>query len=430
MPIDATGDWYRFHDLLGNALHREFGRHPAQQQRAAHRRATEWWLEEGDVAQAIHHAMEADDHKRAADLICANWLEYMLGGWLETLGEWINRIPIDAMLAYPPVLVASTWISAFSGDVKATHRFAAAARVASFDGPMPDGSASYTSAVAILRAGIGHDGMEDAQRHAELAYRIELPGSPWRQLAAALAGVNRFGLGRYEDARVALTEAAQTPAGEAGTATYARGQLALLEMAYGNWEKGSHQADIACAQIEASELGSLLSSGAAQVAAAVAAAHFGNHSLAIQRLRSLAPIQRVLSDAIPFDAFQINLIAAETYLMLGDYRSASVHAHTASLGLEAFGDAGLFEARLRNLQTALASSDEPVDASYAGPEPLTDRELQILALLQSDLSLRDIGSELFVSRNTAKSHVASVYRKLGVTSRTTAIARARQLELI
>jgi LuxR family maltose regulon positive regulatory protein len=51
-------------------------------------------------------------------------------------------------------------------------------------------------------------------------------------------------------------------------------------------------------------------------------------------------------------------------------------------------------------------------------------------MLQSDLTLRDIGSELFVSRNTAKSHVASVYRKLGVTSRTAAVARARQLELI
>lgn len=49
---------------------------------------------------------------------------------------------------------------------------------------------------------------------------------------------------------------------------------------------------------------------------------------------------------------------------------------------------------------------------------------------RSVLSLRDIGSRLYVSRNTTKSHVASVYRKLGVTSRTAAIARGRQLDLI
>jgi LuxR family maltose regulon positive regulatory protein len=82
------------------------------------------------------------------------------------------------------------------------------------------------------------------------------------------------------------------------------------------------------------------------------------------------------------------------------------------------------------VQKALTSEGETVDAPGTEPEPLTDRELQVLTLLQSDLSLRDIGSELFVSRNTAKSHVASVYRKLGVTSRTAAIARASQLDLI
>jgi LuxR family maltose regulon positive regulatory protein len=430
MPLDGSADWYRFHDLLGDALRREFSGLPVSQQRVAHRRAMEWWHERGDTPQAIHHAIEAGDHERAAELFCANWLEYMLTGWLETLRDWISRFPADALLAYPPILVASAWITAFSGDVKSTHRFAAAAREASFDGSMADGATSYTSAVAILEAGLGHNGMEDANEHAELAYRLEPPGHPWRQLAAALAGVTRFGIGRNEDARVALNEAARMPTGPDGVATYARGQLALLEMSEGNWKEGSRQADLAVAQIEESDLGNLLSSGAAKVAAAAAAAHFGNHGLASQRLHSLAPIQRALSDAIPFDAFQINLITAETYVLLGDHRAATVHARTASSRLEAFGDAGIFEERLTDLHKALTSEGKTVDAPRTEPEPLTDRELQILALLQSDLSLRDIGSELFVSRNTAKTHVARVYRKLGVTSRTAAIARARQLDLI
>jgi LuxR family maltose regulon positive regulatory protein len=198
----------------------------------------------------------------------------------------------------------------------------------------------------------------------------------------------------------------------------------------GNWEEGSLQAEIACGQIEESNLGNLLSSGAALVAAAVAAAHFRNRGLALQRLRSLAPIQNVLSDAIPFDAFQINLIAAETYALLGDYRSAKAHARSASSRLEAFGDAGIFEERFAEVQRVLTSRGETLDAPGTEPESLTDRELQTLTLLQSDLSLREIGSELFVSRNTAKSHVASIYRKLDVTSRTAAIARGRQLDLI
>ena len=156
----------------------------------------------------------------------------------------------------------------------------------------------------------------------------------------------------------------------------------------------------------------------------------GRVHLASQRLRSLAPIQKVLSDAIPFDAFQIHLIAAETYLLLGNHRAAGVHAQTASSRLEVFGNAGIFQERLTNVQKALLSEGAAGNAPEAEPGVLTDRELQILAMLQSDLSLRGIAGELFISRNTAKSHVTSVYRKLGVTSRTAAVARGHQLDLL
>ena len=430
IPLDTNGDWYRFHDLLVDALQREFAEHPPEQQRAAHRLAMEWWLENDNVAQAIHHALEAGEHQRAAELLCANWLEYMLNGLLETVREWIDRFPTDTLLVYPPILIASAWIMAFSGRAKETREFAARARALSFDGPMVDGTTSYTSALAILQAGLGLDGMEDGSRHAEHAYHIEPLGSPWRPLAAALAGVYRFGLGHYEGARIALAEAAQTLAGEDGVATYARGQLALLELHEGNWAEGSRQAELACEQIEESNLGDLLSSGAAKIASAAAKAHFGDRASALDRIRSLASIQQVLSDAIPFDAFQINLVAAETYLLLGDFRSATIHARAALSRLEAFGDAGIFEERLTEVQRVLASEDDAVDGSEAEPETLTDRELQVLILLPSDLSVREIGRELYVSRNTAKSHVASLYRKLGVTSRTAAIARACQLDLI
>ena len=426
MPSGADGDWYRLHDLLSETLQREFARLPKAERRLAHRHAYEWWLQHGDATRAIDHALAAGDYEPAAELFCAKWIEYMLTGWLGTLREWIDRFPPSALVSYPPMLVAAAWFAAFSGDVQNTHRFLGAAREASYEGPMPDGSASYSSALAILEAGLGLDGMEQANANAELAYELEPVGDPWRQMAAALAGLTRFGLGRYTEARHALTEAANIPNGPDGVATYARGQLALLEMTVGDWEEGVRQAEDATRQVDESDLGNLLSSGAARVAAAAAAAHAGNRGLAEQRLRALAPIQKVLSDAIPFDAFQINLLAAETYLVLENHRAARVHAATAAARLETFGDAGIFEERLSLVQSAL---DDHPDIN-GRPEQLTDRELEILELLQTDLSLRDIGGQLYVSRNTAKSHVASVYRKLGVTSRSAAVARARQLDLI
>jgi LuxR family maltose regulon positive regulatory protein len=76
------------------------------------------------------------------------------------------------------------------------------------------------------------------------------------------------------------------------------------------------------------------------------------------------------------------------------------------------------------------------DASGAGspaerlPEPPSGRELEILQLVAAGKSNRQIASELFVSVGTVKTHLNNVYRKLGTHSRTQAVARARELNLI
>ena len=61
---------------------------------------------------------------------------------------------------------------------------------------------------------------------------------------------------------------------------------------------------------------------------------------------------------------------------------------------------------------------------------LTPREQTIIDLLPTHLNYGQIGNELFLSVNTVKSNVKSIYRKLGVTSRYEAVATARELGLI
>ena len=66
-----------------------------------------------------------------------------------------------------------------------------------------------------------------------------------------------------------------------------------------------------------------------------------------------------------------------------------------------------------------------------GPgEPLTDRELDVLRLLQGPLSLGDIARELFLSANTVKTHAHAIYRKLDAHSRDEAVRTARRNQLI
>lgn len=58
-------------------------------------------------------------------------------------------------------------------------------------------------------------------------------------------------------------------------------------------------------------------------------------------------------------------------------------------------------------------------------EPLTRREKLVLAHLSEDVTLEEIAAELYVSRNTVKSQVRSVYRKIGVSTRADAVAWAK-----
>jgi LuxR family maltose regulon positive regulatory protein len=63
-------------------------------------------------------------------------------------------------------------------------------------------------------------------------------------------------------------------------------------------------------------------------------------------------------------------------------------------------------------------------------EQLTDRELSILRALRGPLTARQIGSELYLSINTVKGYMKSLYRKLGVVTRDDAVRRGQELGLI
>jgi LuxR family maltose regulon positive regulatory protein len=76
---------------------------------------------------------------------------------------------------------------------------------------------------------------------------------------------------------------------------------------------------------------------------------------------------------------------------------------------------------------------EPPTADQAAPvivEQLSGREREVLGLLSGMLSTAEVANELYISVNTVKTHLKSIYRKLAATHRGEAVRRARQLELL
>jgi LuxR family maltose regulon positive regulatory protein len=97
--------------------------------------------------------------------------------------------------------------------------------------------------------------------------------------------------------------------------------------------------------------------------------------------------------------------------------------HTAKL-LEAF------EPETKNEGRRTQEALPPAGVRPGLIEPLSERELEVLRLIAAGLSNREIAQELVVAISTVKTHINNIYRKLDVSKRTQAVARARELELL
>ena len=84
---------------------------------------------------------------------------------------------------------------------------------------------------------------------------------------------------------------------------------------------------------------------------------------------------------------------------------------------------------VRRLLAAVNQTEDGTPASQGLIEPLSERELDVLRLLGTDLGGPDIARELVVSLNTVRTHTKNIYAKLGVNNRRAAVRRARELNL-
>ncbi|NUU18595.1 LuxR family transcriptional regulator [Cellulomonas humilata] len=429
VPLDRRREWFRYHALFREFLLSELQRCEPDRVRKLQLRAADWYEAHASPGLAVEHLLSTDERDRAAILVATLANPTYQSGQIATVQRWIDELGTPAVEDYPPLALMAGYVAAFTGQTQQAQRWAAVVDAASFPHVPPDGSASFDSGRAMLRAMMCAHGPQQMEADAELALRLEPEWSVWRDNAQAMAGEAALLAGDVDRARSLFASAIESPTGNvnADTLVFAAAELALLEMDHGRWTEAEALLAPGLGVLETHRMQDYATCVLALAAAARLALHLGDVEEARRQLTRAMRARPVCTYVLPFIAVRTRLELARVCWGLGDQPAAQHLLHEIDDVLLRRPELGTLVDEVGALRGALAST---APSRAPGVSPLTPAELRLLPYLQTHLTIREIGDRLFVSRNTASSEIGSIYRKLGVSSRSEAVRRATAIGLL
>jgi LuxR family transcriptional regulator, maltose regulon positive regulatory protein len=428
VPLGGTREWYRLHHLFGEVLQSELrSEHPGLVP-LLHRRASRWFAEEGMTFEAIEHAVEACDAALVAELLTPVSLLYLGDGQADTVRSWLKRLGEESVAGDARLCLVAGARQIVLGDDPAMTRWLDRAEDLSYAGPLAGGPASIEAGVATIRGIVTSGRLSEHLGAARRAVELERDDPTiWQPLAAGGLASALYWTGDPEEARPCLEIAARSPLPLLAAAAY--GYLGMIAADDGDAPAADHYA------AEGERLGEehkllvsppygrvLLARGRTHLLRGALAAGISSLEAAISVLRP-GPYPLELADAL--------LWLAQARQLAGSPDTARAARGEAQLLLEGFPELGILAERWE--ATARRLAGEQSDAVSVLPvalDELSARERDVLQLLATALSEAEIGQELFISYHTVHSHVRTIYRKLGTSSRAQTVERARTTGLL
>jgi LuxR family transcriptional regulator, maltose regulon positive regulatory protein len=430
VPLDDHGEWYRYHHLFAELLLYELKMARPDLLPVLHERASVWFDDMGHVESAISHAVDAGDYERAGALISRHWFRYAITGQLASLERWLDALPTGLIDRDASLLMVRARMCALRGLEVETEHWLESARSLSYTGQLPDGSASVESEAACIEAFSGFGGIESmveaATRFAELENGQH---APWRTALVKMGlGHSAYLSGDLSMAKVAADEALTAISPD--QYLWRVGALYILSLVAtdeGRTEEAESLAREALALADRLGVHGMPQATWASVALGRALAAGEELDEAQTVLEGALSARREIPDLSPWPTPLAMLALARVRTARGDRAGARALLEEARNIVEAYPDAGILPNLLEHQERELGKRRRTESVLT---EVLTERELAVLRLFDGDDSYRQIGQTLYVSVNTVKTHVRSIFRKLGVSSRDEALERARSRALI
>jgi LuxR family maltose regulon positive regulatory protein len=424
------GEWFRVHPLFAEFAAAQLACDDPGAVAAIHRRAAGWLRSRGLYIEATTHASAAGDHEVAAEILTKHHMAMIGNGRAGTLLRWVRTLPHDCLLRHPELAVAAATAATMLGHLSLERRrLMALAGQRKAERPEQFGLHAEALLATVRAAGIDR-GVSEAVGSGRRAVALAERGAD-DVLVAALATLARalYLAGELDEAWAAALRAVEHPdaAQRAPGHALARSTLALVAVDRGRLTSArthAEQARTITGGISSSR--SWLGANAAVATGAVLA---GEGDLAGAE-REFAYAEQFLRDEVA------TIHHAGVLVRLADVRCRRGRLDDAEAALRQAQDA-LSELRDSGTVPALAADVEKRverDRRRASNGTVLQRpseaEFAVLRLLTTDLSAREIGGELFLSANTVRSHTRAIYRKLGVGSRESAVARASALGML
>jgi LuxR family transcriptional regulator, maltose regulon positive regulatory protein len=429
VSLDEQDEWYRYHHLFSELLLYELMRTMPNLVPVLRRRASVWLEGAGFFEGAIRLAILATDYERVGLLIARHWYAYASAGQTATVERWLESLPEETITHDAALALVKGWICALGGRREESARFLALAQSIPYEGPLPDGTASVESGVTILRASFGYDGIQSMVEAARRAAELEPgEGSPWAALVRFTLGSSLYLSGRTSQARKPLEEALLlTDDGQRMVRIVALSLLSFVATDEGHLEEAEAHARAAQALVERLRPYRIPQSSLAPIALGRALAERGRLEEAQKELESGLSARRSLPGLSPWPTLVGLLALAPVRAARGDRAGARAALAEARTILEAYPDAGIFPELLEREERKLRAR-KPRQGQLDGE--LTGRELDVLRLLGGELSTRQMAQSLYVAPSTVRTQIKSIYRKLGVSSRSAAVEEARAKGLL
>jgi LuxR family maltose regulon positive regulatory protein len=431
VPLDSRREWYRYHHLFGELLQHELKATDRDFLPVLHRRASSWYREAGLIVDAADHASAAGDVDAAVELVARHYAFFVDRGQLATVLRWLEQLP-EASAAQDWLLCfAGTVVTAHAGQLDEAERWLELAKRApplARDGQEPAAPLAVLAAyLRLLRGDIGGT-VANGRRALAAAPAADPLWALGPQMVLA-SGLWWAGEANEASAIVETVTRTAKSARIPAMTVYALGVRAAIALDEQDEPAAEALADEAIELMHRAELDDHPWVAMAHV---VQGALLGRHG----ELEAAAEaIERGMELGRRQAAWQVT-VCASIALAEVKQRAHELAAARRLLArvrdlLQSLPDPGDGLERLARTEKTLRLHPTRDRGAASAPYwELSERELEVLRLLPSQLSQREIAAELYVSFNTVRTHARVIFQKLGVTSRAEAVARAHELGLL